>query len=142
MSVCFKRLMRAPHILYKPLMKYLFRDQWREVPRFAPYPACLLVNVQYAIPLAQVASHDQRHIKRDWRKVQQFLLAEGVGSTVRKIQSKREQEELLGDFHVVIAVGTLIEIFAIVFTSCFVARAGSALGAPIQQTTLPDLESI
>ncbi|MGI9166229.1 MAG: Gfo/Idh/MocA family protein [Pyrinomonadaceae bacterium] len=91
-------------------MKYLFRDQWREVPRLAPYPACLLVNVMYAIPLAQVASHDQRHIKRDWRKVQQFLLAEGVGSTVRKIQSKREQERLLGDFHVVIAVGTLIEV--------------------------------
>ena len=89
-------------------MNYLFRDEWQDVPRFAPYPACLLVAVQYAVPLAPVASRDQRLIKRDWRKVHQFLFAEGVGRTARKIQSKREQEELLGDFHVVIAVGTPI----------------------------------
>ncbi len=99
----------ATHILYKPVMSYLFRDQWLDVPRFALYPECLLVDVQYTIPVAQVPSHDQRRIKRDWRKVQQFLLAEGPGATVRKIQSKRAQEELLSDFHVVIAVGTLIE---------------------------------
>jgi predicted dehydrogenase len=89
-------------------MNYLFRNQWRDVPRFAPYPVCLLVAVHYAIPLAPVPSRDQRHIKRDWRKVQKFLWAEGLGPTIRKIQSKRQQEQLLGDFHVVVVVGTPI----------------------------------
>lgn len=90
-------------------MNYLYRDEWQDVPRFAPYPACRLVAVQYVVPLAPVAVRDHRLFRRDWRKVEQFLFAEGLGKTVRKIQCKREQEELLSDFHVVIAVGTPIE---------------------------------
>jgi len=89
-------------------MNYLFQNQWRDVPRFAPYPGCELVAVQYAIPLAVASPLDQREIKRSWRKVQNFLWVEGVRPTVRKIQSKRQQAHLLGDFHVVLVVGTPI----------------------------------
>jgi predicted dehydrogenase len=88
-------------------MRYLFRDRWREVPCYAPYRSCALVEVRLSFPVARVAPHDQRAIARDWRKVLSFVRAEGPVATWRKVRSKREQELLTSDFHVVVAVGTL-----------------------------------
>lgn len=90
-------------------MKYLFRDRWCDVPCYAPYRPCALVNVRFAVPLARVAPHDQRAMARSWRKVWRFVLAEGPVATWNKIRSKKEQELLTGDFHVVLAVGALVE---------------------------------
>ncbi len=89
-------------------MNYLFLDKWRDVPAYAPYPACRLVRVEYAIRLAPVSLRDERVIERSWRKVREFIKAEGVTNTWRKIRSKREQGRLNGDFHVVLAVGAEI----------------------------------
>lgn len=87
-------------------MNYLFRDRWYDVPPYAPYPRCRLVQVRYTVPLARVAPRDQRPIPRSWRKVWKFTTAEGFVNTAKKIQSKREQELINGDFHIVLAVGT------------------------------------
>lgn len=89
-------------------MNYLFRDRWYDVPRYASYNGCRLVQVKYTVPLARVAPRDQRVIPRSWRKVWKFTAAEGLINTAKKIQSKREQELISSDFHIVLAVGTAL----------------------------------
>jgi predicted dehydrogenase len=86
-------------------MNYLYGNEWHDVPQYTNYPACRLVAVQYAIPLARIVPRDQRLIKPNWRKVWKFIGAEGVARTFKKIQSKRAQAKLNGDFHVVVAIG-------------------------------------
>ena len=87
-------------------MNYLFRDEWHEVPLYTAYPRCRLVAVCFSIPLARIEPRDQRVMERNWRKVWQFIAVEGFTETTKKIQSKRAQAELNGDFHLVLAAGT------------------------------------
>ena len=103
-------------------MKYLFRDRWRDVPCYAPYRSCALVEVRFAVPLARVVPHDQRAMTRSWRKVWGFVLAEGPIATWEKIRSKKEQELLTGDFHVVVAVGAPAETNAAMPLLCLGTR--------------------
>ncbi len=90
-------------------MKYLFRDKWHDVQPYTSYPGCRLVSVQYTIPLALVQPTDQRVMENSLRKLRAFIAAEGLFSTVRKVRSKRTQAALNGDFHLVLAVGTLLD---------------------------------
>lgn len=88
-------------------MNYLFGDQWYEVPAYAPYPNCLLVKIHYSLFVKPVKPTDQRVIEKSWRKVWRFMLAEGPSRTIRKVRSKRVQDELTRDYHIVVVAGVL-----------------------------------
>ncbi len=89
-------------------MNYLHHRVWYDVPVYASYPACHLLAIEYTIPLAPAPARDQRAAERNWRKVWTFVRAEGLVRTWRKIQSKRIQEQLSSDFHIVLAAGTIL----------------------------------
>lgn len=89
-------------------MKYLLHDKWHDVPQYTSYPGCRLVSVRYTIPLAVVQPTDQRVMENNLRKLLAFIAVEGLLTTLRKVRSKRAQAELNGNFHLVLAVGTLL----------------------------------
>jgi predicted dehydrogenase len=89
-------------------MKYLFQNQWHDVPQYTSYSGCRLVRVSYTIPLAVVQPTDQRVMETSLRKLRAFIVAEGFLGTLRKVRSKRTQAALNADFHLVLAAGTLL----------------------------------
>jgi predicted dehydrogenase len=89
-------------------MKLLWHGTWMDVPGYCALEPGVLINVDAAVPMWRIEAASARPTRQPRRKVAVFLMTDGLRSTVRKAQTKRNEPRFSGDYRVAVVAGRTI----------------------------------
>jgi predicted dehydrogenase len=89
-------------------MKLLWHGTWMDVPGYCASEPGVLINVDAAVPMWRIEAASARPTRQPRRKVAVFLMTDGLRSTVRKAQTKRNEPRFSGDYRVAVVAGRTI----------------------------------
>lgn len=83
----------------------LWDGRWIEVPSPDPVAGSALIEVELTAPLAALGAAHGRVLANPLRKALSFTLTDGPLAAARKINAKRAEGGMSGDYHLVLALG-------------------------------------
>ncbi len=89
-------------------MKLLWHGTWMDVPGYCASEPGVLIDVDAAMPIWRIEAASARPTRQPRRKVAVFLMTDGLRSTVRKAQTKRNEPRFSGDYRVAVVAGRTI----------------------------------